>query len=54
MFGKEQPDVVNEDQVGEYIDQLKAEGTQEIEAFITEENNGLEDVSTRTSTRTED
>lgn len=31
MFGKEQPDVVTEEEVGEYIEQLKKDGLVELD-----------------------
>lgn len=34
MFGKEQPDVVTEQDVGDYIAELKQQGSQEINEFI--------------------
>lgn len=36
MFGKEQPDVVDDTDVGNYIEQLKKEGAQQLEDFIME------------------
>ncbi len=30
MFGKEQPDVVTEEEVGEYIEQLKRDGMEDL------------------------
>lgn len=31
MFGKEQPDVVTEEEVGEYIEQLKRDGMEDLD-----------------------
>lgn len=35
MFGKKQPDVVSDSDVGDYIRQLQQEGSQELHDFIT-------------------
>lgn len=31
MFGKEQPDVVTDEEVGEYIEQLKRDGMEDLD-----------------------
>ena len=41
MFGKEQPDVVTDDDVGNFVKQLHQEGVKEIETFILGEDDGI-------------
>lgn len=41
MFGKEQPDVVTEEEVGEYIEQLKKDGLVEIDYAELEQKAAL-------------
>lgn len=50
MFGKEQPDVVSDKDVGEYIDQLRKEGMREIELEMldSDSENGSELVGDST------
>lgn len=48
MFGKEQPDVVTDDDVGNYVKQLEQEGESEIDTFIkdkSEDTDGVDNSS---------
>ena len=38
MFGKEQPDVVTDEDVGNYVNQLHQEGVAELNNFIQDES----------------
>ena len=53
MF-KEQTDVVTEEQVGDYVDQLKRQGSKELDNFIIGEEDGMEIEGEESTTRTED
>ncbi|ASL24393.1 hypothetical protein vBAspPH44_10 [Alteromonas phage vB_AspP-H4/4] len=53
MFGKEQPEITNEKDVGDYIDELKRQGTTELNTFILEEEDELVGTSTDTSCKRE-
>lgn len=37
MFGKDQPDVVTEKDVGDYIKELEEQGSNEVDEFINED-----------------
>lgn len=41
MFGKHQPDVVTEQDVGDYIEELKVKGSEEVNNFIMEDDDEL-------------
>ncbi|QPI17673.1 hypothetical protein vBAmePR8F_gp13 [Alteromonas phage vB_AmeP_R8W] len=54
MFGKEQPDITDEESVGNYIEDLKRQGTTELNNFILEEEDELVGTSADTSCQRED
>lgn len=57
MFGKEQPDVVTDEDVGNYVNQLHQEGVAELNSFIkdeSEEDDGVVSSSAGTSDGAED
>ena len=58
MFGKEQPDVVTDEDVGDYIKELQREGTTEVNQFIMEdpeeEEDGLDRDSEESTNRPQD
>ena len=54
MFGKEQQDVVTDEEVGDYIAELHQEGAQELNNFILGEDDEMARDSTNPSTRTQD
>lgn len=54
MFGKEQEDVVTEQDVGDYVEELKKQGAQEVKEFILEEDNEVAGSSPESTSGTED
>lgn len=41
MFGREQPDVVTDEDVGDYIRELEVQGSVELHNFILEDDDDL-------------
>lgn len=57
MFGKEQPDVVTDQDVGNFVDELCREGVAEVDNFINqseEDDNGVAHSSRESSNRSQD
>ena len=54
MFGKDQPDVITEEDVGNYVAELERQGTEELQVMLTGEDDGVEDTRREPSTRSED
>lgn len=56
MFGKEQPDVVTDEDVGNFVNQLHQEGAKEVDNYIneSEEDDGVVSSSGETSDGAED
>lgn len=53
MFSKDQPHIVSDEDVGDYIAQLQREGTEEINTFIGEDD-AVADTSRESSSRPQD
>ena len=54
MFGKEQPDVVNEDDVGNLIKELHTDGMKELDTYISGEADEVVGHSPESTAGTQD
>ena len=53
MFGKQQPDVVTDDDVGNFVKQLETDGALEIAAHIEGDEHGVDNSSGKSPNRAE-